>query len=203
MPLRTKHVSSGTTFFPADVSPFVELWGWTSMQTPTRGSRKMGVDRQDQSSTGLQGEPLHITWHYRSNHHHCESPRENDYLQIVGTQCTLAGISDTISATDGIIDHGAGHQLSAIIQRGNWVPAAVKLRNKDTGSALCNPHAYASALWCLPQDKLWLYIKSFFMENQQFPFLVMVEKTESRLGGRHYSFSFVFILMSLYFAEQT
>lgn len=50
-------------------------------------------------------------------------------LQVVGTQCALAGISDTVGSTDGIVDHGAGHQLSAILQRGSWVLAAVKLGN--------------------------------------------------------------------------
>lgn len=80
---------------------------------------------------------------HRSNHHHVNPPKEKDeYLQVVGTQCTLTGISDTIGTADGIIDHRAGHQLSAVLQRGSWVLAAVELGNKDskssgTGSALC------------------------------------------------------------------
>lgn len=50
-------------------------------------------------------------------------------LQVVRAQCAFAGIGDTIGSTDGIVDHGAGHHLSAILQRRGSVLAAVKLRN--------------------------------------------------------------------------
>lgn len=50
-------------------------------------------------------------------------------LQVVSAQRAFAGIGDTIGSTDGIVDHGAGHHLSAILQRGGFVLAAVKLRN--------------------------------------------------------------------------
>lgn len=64
------------------------------------------------------------------------------YLLVVGTQHTFTGVCHTVSTADGTVDHCAGHHLSAILQRGSWVLAAVKLGNIDskssgTGSALC------------------------------------------------------------------
>lgn len=56
----------------------------------------------------------------------------NEYLQVVSAQSAFAGIGDTIGSTDGIVDHGAGHHLSAILQRGGFVLAAVKLGNKGS-----------------------------------------------------------------------
>lgn len=79
----------------------------------------------------------------RINQQHSEFTRQKDmYLQVVGTQHTFAGVCHTISTADGIVDHRAGHDFSAILQRGSSVLAAVKLGNKDsknagTGSALC------------------------------------------------------------------
>jgi len=93
---------------------------------------------------GSEGDHVHcLALKDRSNHHHFESPREKDeYLQVVGTQCTLAGISDTIGATDRRVDHRAGQHLSAILQRRCLVPAAVELGNKDGKSS-----GMGSALW--------------------------------------------------------
>lgn len=122
------------------------LWGSGiehPCQTLTRASRKTGVDREGPSSTGFQREPLHITQHSQIQPPPLRIPWQKDeYLQVVGTQCALAGISDTIGTADGIVDHRAGHQLSAVLQRGSSVLAAVELGNKDgkssgTGSALC------------------------------------------------------------------
>lgn len=77
----------------------------------------------------------------RPNHHHWESPKEKDEcLQVVGTQSALAGVSEAIGTTDGVVDHRAGHQLSAVLQRGASVPAAVELGNRQQklGHRLCS-----------------------------------------------------------------
>lgn len=48
-------------------------------------------------------------------------------LHVVGTQGALAGVGDAVGAAHGVVDHGAGHQLPAILQRGPGVLAAVQL----------------------------------------------------------------------------
>lgn len=101
-----------------------------AISNANHGKQGNRAERGDPSSRVFQIEFVCViqpsrTW---SNHSHCGSPQEKGkYLQVVGTQCALAGISDTVGSTDRIVDHGAGHQLSAILQRGSWVLAAVKL----------------------------------------------------------------------------
>lgn len=66
-----------------------------------------------------------------------ESPREEDeHLHVVGTQGALAGVGDTVGAAHGVVDHGAGQQLTAILQRGPGVVAAVQLGESRTAKAL-------------------------------------------------------------------
>lgn len=86
-----------------------------------------------------------------------ESPREEDeHSHVVGTQGALAGVGDAVGAAHGVVDHGAGQQLTAILQRGPGVVAAVQLGESRTTKALPqallrarkpqhNPPAYASA----------------------------------------------------------
>lgn len=52
---------------------------------------------------------------------------EEEHSLVVGTQDALAGVGDAVGAADGVVDHGAGHQLRAILQRGAGEPAAVQL----------------------------------------------------------------------------
>lgn len=60
----------------------------------------------------------------------------------MGTQGALAGVGDAVAAAHGVVDHGTGHDIPAVLQRGRAVLAAVQLQNKDskgsaTGSAPC------------------------------------------------------------------
>lgn len=58
--------------------------------------------------------------------------QKNEYSQVVSAQRAFAGIGDAIGSTDWIVDHGAGHQLPAILQCGGSVLAAVKLGDKGS-----------------------------------------------------------------------
>lgn len=62
---------------------------------------------------------------------------EEEHSLVVGTQDALAGVGDAVSAAHGVVDHAAGHQLPAILQRGAAELAAVQL-GKQGQQRLCH-----------------------------------------------------------------
>lgn len=104
-------------------------------QTPAKASRKRGADGQNpfKGFSGFQREPLQIAGPAESPG---ESAGEEQHSHVVGTQGALAGVGDSISATHGVVDHGAGQQLSAILEHSPAVLAAVQLGTPRTTRAL-------------------------------------------------------------------
>lgn len=134
----------------------------------------------------------------------------------MGTQGALAGVGDAVGAAHRVVDHGAGHQLPAILQRGPAVLAAVQLGKTRTAKALprlCSVRGspnISPLLTPLPDPKRicqmtnggYILTRSSW-KTSNFLSQPSLEKTESRLEGRHYSLSSAFITMPLYLTEPT